>query len=215
MAMGDVFDAQAAAYDAWYETPFGRAAFAEEVDALRPLLAGLPRPWLEVGVGTGRFAAALCVEVGLDPARAALALARTRGVAAVQGVGEALPVRDAAFGAVLLSFTLCFLEEPARAVREARRALRRDGALVLGFVPAEGPWGRHYQALAALGNPYYAQAHFYTRAEVTALLATAGFTVVRRRSALYRPPQEQPEGGPAREGDSFEAGFLALRAEPR
>lgn len=214
MVRDRVFDAQATAYDAWYETPFGRAAFAEEVDALRPLLVDLPHLRVEMGVGTGRFAAALGVEVGVDPARAALTLARARGVLVVQGVGEALPFREHAFGAVLLSFTLCFLAEPVRALREARRALRPDGALVLGFVPAEGPWGRHYQALAVRGHPFYARARFFTRAEVAALLAEAGFAIVHRRSALHRPPQEQPDGGPARDGDAATAGFLAVCARP-
>jgi len=50
MVRDRVFDAQATAYDAWYETPFGRAAFAEEVDALRPLLVDLPHLRVEMGV---------------------------------------------------------------------------------------------------------------------------------------------------------------------
>jgi ubiquinone/menaquinone biosynthesis C-methylase UbiE len=215
MTVDSLFNARAESYDAWYDTPSGRAAFAEEVDALRPLLGGLSRPWLEVGVGTGRFAAALGVDMGLDPARAALALARARGVAVVQGVGEALPFRERTFGALLLTFTLCFLTDPARALREAHRVLRRDGALMLGFIPAEGPWGRYYRALAAQGHPYYAHARFYSRAEAMTLLAESGFVVVRRRAALHRAPRAAPDGGPAREGDSPEAGFLALRAEPR
>ncbi len=61
----DVFDSQAVRYDAWYDTPTGAAAFADELVALRPLLTGLPRPWLEVGLGTGRFAAALHDRLGL------------------------------------------------------------------------------------------------------------------------------------------------------
>jgi hypothetical protein len=52
----DVFDLQAATYDAWYDSPRGRAIVAEERAALAPLLGDLPRPWLEVGTGTGRFA---------------------------------------------------------------------------------------------------------------------------------------------------------------
>ncbi|MFO7650004.1 MAG: hypothetical protein R6X13_01500, partial [bacterium] len=60
------FDAIAAQYDAWYDGK-GKAAFATELAALRPLLARLPRPWLEVGVGTGRFAQALGIPLGIDP----------------------------------------------------------------------------------------------------------------------------------------------------
>ncbi len=77
-----------------------------------------------------------------------------------------------------------------------------------------GRGGHRYQTLAARGHPFYARARFFSRAEVTALLAESGFTIVRRRSALHRPPDAEPHGGPAHEGDHATAGFLALRAEP-
>lgn len=48
------FDTLAASYDAWHDAPCGRRIFAEEVAGLRDLLEEAPRPWLEVGVGTGR-----------------------------------------------------------------------------------------------------------------------------------------------------------------
>jgi hypothetical protein len=51
-----LFEALADRYDAWYDGPVGRIAFPLEVECLRPLLKGAPFPWLEVGVGTGRFA---------------------------------------------------------------------------------------------------------------------------------------------------------------
>ena len=71
----ELFDSQVSRYDAWYGSTKGAAAFEEELAALRPLLKDLAHPWLEVGVGTGRFAHALHAEVGIDPALAALALA--------------------------------------------------------------------------------------------------------------------------------------------
>ncbi len=59
MSTAKLFDRLAGGYDAWYDGPAGMAVFPSEVARLRPLLAGLPRPWAEIGVGTGRFAAAL------------------------------------------------------------------------------------------------------------------------------------------------------------
>ena len=41
------FDSLAAKYDSWYDGK-GRVAFEIELAALRPLLAELPKPWLEV-----------------------------------------------------------------------------------------------------------------------------------------------------------------------
>ncbi len=181
---------------------------------MRPLLEGAPHPWLEVGVGSGRFAAELGVEVGVDPARRALRFAAERSVTVVAARGEQLPFPSASFGAVLFVLTLCFVDDPLTALREAWRVLRPSGRVVLGVVPAEGPWGQHYRALAAHGHPYYRDARFLTRAELAALLTTASLRPTRTRSALFRPPTTEIQVEPAREGDEQSAGFIALLAAP-
>ena len=48
------FERLADRYDAWFETGKGRLVFQVEAKCLRDLLEEAPRPWLEVGVGTGR-----------------------------------------------------------------------------------------------------------------------------------------------------------------
>jgi len=63
---GQLFDSLASAYDAWFETE-GELIFAIEVQALGEVLPSLPKPWIEVGVGSGRFAQSLGIEMGLDP----------------------------------------------------------------------------------------------------------------------------------------------------
>ena len=208
----NVFDRLVERYDAWYDSPIGRAALAEEVDALRPLPVGLPHPWLEVGVGTGRIARSLGVELGLDPARDALILARRRGIGVVVGRGEALPFRGGTFGLVLFVTTLCFVADPLAALREAARVLRPGGAIVLGLIPADGPWGRHYRRLATEGHAYYREAHFFTRSELADLVSRAGLHPVRARSALCWPATATPAVEPAHEGDRDEAGFIAVLA---
>ena len=97
----DAFDRQATRYDVWYDTPSGVAILQEELDALRPLLAGLPHPWLEVGVGSGRFASALGAEYGIDPAMGALALAAGRGIRVTAARAEALPFTDATWKKII------------------------------------------------------------------------------------------------------------------
>lgn len=207
-----LFDLQAPRYDAWYDTPRGRQIFAEEIDALRPLLAELPHPWLEVGVGTGRVAMALGVELGVDVAPGALALAAGRGSRAVRARAEQLPFATASVGALLLVLTLCFVRDPAAALREARRVVRPGGGVVLGLVLAEGPWGQHYQRLGEQGHPYYGAAHFSSRGELAGLLAAAGLRPVRVRSALFWAPTAEPAPEPPREGDDLAAGFTAVLA---
>ena len=211
----DIFDQEAARYDAWYSTTLGQVIFAAEVAALRPLLEGLPHPWLEVGVGSSRFASALGVEVGIDPAVGALALALSRDIQVAAARGEALPLRVATFGAVLFVVTLCFVGDLLAALREARRVLQPGGGLVLGLVLAEGPWGQVYQECAAAGHPYYQRAHFFTRADLASLLAAADLHSVRTRSALFSPPDAEPSAADARDGDDPTAGFTALLCLPR
>jgi len=66
----DMFDAEAERYDAWFDTRDGRILFQNELAVIRLLWREEFRPALEVGVGTGRFAQALEVEFGIDPAAA-------------------------------------------------------------------------------------------------------------------------------------------------
>jgi len=210
----DLFERLAARYDAWYDGPAGAAVFPAEVACLRPLLHGLPRPWAEIGVGSGRFAAAFGVDVGLDPAAAPLALARSRGIHTVRGAGEHLPFRPGVFGAVLIVVTVCFADDPAALLAEARRVVRQDGAVVLGEVFAESPWGRFYQHQAARGHPFYSAAHFLTRDQTLGLLAGAGLQLQAAQSTLYQPPTDSPQAESARDGETPAAGFVCWRTVP-
>ncbi|HVB46200.1 MAG TPA: class I SAM-dependent methyltransferase [Streptosporangiaceae bacterium] len=212
MSTAGLFERLAARYDAWYEGPVGTAVFPSEVACLQPLVDGLPRPWLEVGTGSGRFAAALGVEVGVDPAAAPLVLARSRGIRVVRGVGERLPFRAGVFGAVLAVVTVCFADDPAVLLAEARRVVRPGGAVVMGLVFAESRWGRFYRDQGASGHPFYSAARFLTRQEALALVAGAGLRVQAARSALYQPPTDRPGPEPARDGEAPAAGFVCWRA---
>jgi len=84
------FDDLASDYDAWFEKE-GKSIFAIEVSAFHEVLPSLPKPWLEVGVGSGRFARALGIETGVDPSIRLLGMARRRGITAFLGLGEQEP----------------------------------------------------------------------------------------------------------------------------
>ena len=81
------FDDMAAEYDSWFDKD-GNLLFYIEVKAFKILLSSLPKPWLEIGVGSGRFAQALGIEAGIDPSLELIRMARNRGIKAVQGRGE-------------------------------------------------------------------------------------------------------------------------------
>lgn len=201
-------------YDAWYDSPTGRAVFPAEVACLAPLLRGLPQPWLEIGVGGGRFAQALGVGYGIDPARAPLLLAAARGILPVQAVGERLPLRRGCCGGVLVVVTLCFADDPGALLVEARRVLGEGGGVVVGEVFADSPLGRHYRDQGAEGHPFYSAARFLGRAETLELLRLAGLRLVRGRSTLRQPRSELPRPEHAVDGDDPMAGFVGWLAVP-
>lgn len=206
------FEDLAARYDAWYDSAGGRVLFALELEAVRPLLGGTGGPRLEVGVGSGRFAAALGLDVGLDPAEAPLLVAQRRGVRVVRGRGEDLPFGDGAFGAVVLVVTLCFAEDPAVVLTEAARVLRPGGRLVIGLVPLDSAWGRSYEARGRAGHAFYRHANFLTLADHRRLLEGAGFRVDESRSTLVQSPDGEPVHERLRHGVVAGAGFVALAA---
>jgi len=209
---GPPFERLADRYDAWFESERGRRIFQIEEECIRDLLEEMPRPWLEVGVGTGRFAAALGVEEGVDPSVAVLRYASQHGVRTRIGKAEDLPYESNRFGVTLLVVTLCFLDDPAQALRECRRVLRQDGYAIVGLVPLDSPWGEAYARKGAEGHPFYSVARFYTARQVIGFAEQAGFYLDRATSCLFEGPDRDVEKyGRPKEGIVKNAGFVGLR----
>ncbi len=205
-----VFDRLAERYDAWFESEEGRAIFGVEAACVREAMAGGRGRWLEVGVGTGRFAQALGVRDGVDPSRAVLEYARGRGIRTAVGFAERLPYLDAAFDGVVMVVTICFVSDAGRALRECARVLKPGGKLVVGLVPADSPWGRSYAEKGRSGHPFYSAARFYTCEEITRLAREAGFKEAGAKSCLFDPPGATPADISTRPGIVSGAGFAAL-----
>uniref|UniRef100_A0A7J3XY58 Class I SAM-dependent methyltransferase n=1 Tax=Thermogladius calderae TaxID=1200300 RepID=A0A7J3XY58_9CREN len=197
-------------YDKWYdEHPM---LYYSELWAVEVASRGVPRPWLEVGVGSGRFAAPLKIDVGLDPSERLLDLSSRRGVRVVKGYAERLPFPDKTFGGVFIIITLCFLDNPLEALREAGRVLLDGGRLILGFVPRESPWGVHYSGLAKGGHRFYSQAKFYTFSEVSEMIEEAGFKVEAVVSTLFGKPGSREVLEAPLNSYHPKAGFIVVRA---
>lgn len=205
------FDSLAEAYDSWYDGK-GRIAFEIELAALRPLLAELPKPWLEVGVGTGRFAQALGIPLGIDPSPALLAKARQRGIETLYGEGEELVFRAGSFGTVFLLTTWEFLADPLKVLHECRRVLRSDGRLVNAYLDRDGMWGASYSERGRQGHPLFSHARFDRYEDVKRVTEQAGFDVLKTASTLFQGPGETVVIEEARPGFVRGASFVVLVA---
>jgi SAM-dependent methyltransferase len=86
--------------------------------------------------------------VGMDP----LAGTAARTIPFVQGIAEFVPFRDGTFDRVLFAASLDHVLSPARALSEARRVLRADGAAAiwLGEVPEAPGLGQDLRAAGRL-----------------------------------------------------------------
>jgi SAM-dependent methyltransferase len=133
--MGLIFDARAARlYEAWYQSPQGRAMerlVRESVSTLLELQAG--DRILDIGCGEGNhlhFFSRLGFDTcGLDASPYMIRRARERlGHRSTLQVGDAedLPFEDNEFDLALLINTLEFLDHPADALMEAGRVARRS-----------------------------------------------------------------------------------------
>jgi len=176
-------------YDDWFLRH--AATYQSELLAVRALL-----PWrgfgLEIGVGTGRFAAPLGIQVGIDPAREMLDYAAKRSISVVQGIGEELPFLNNSFDYALCVTTLCFVDDATAMLSEINRVLKPDGELVIGFIDRTSKLGQHYLTHQT-ENVYYRDATFYSGDEVELLLHDAGFTNLVWVQTLSKSQDETSE----------------------
>ncbi|NGM68319.1 methyltransferase domain-containing protein [Natronolimnobius sp. AArcel1] len=210
------FETQTAAYDDWFDANDGvyRTELAALECALEDVAVDADTQALEVGVGTGRFAAPLDIPVGIDPAQSPLERATDRGVSTARGVVESLPVADNALNLLLFVTVLSFVDDLEAALQEARRVLASDGTLVIAILDRASPGGQVYQEHKD-EDPFYADAEFLRADEVCTALEEAGFTVEQRLQAVFGDPTEidadaEPD---VREGHG-DGLFAVIRADP-
>jgi ubiquinone/menaquinone biosynthesis C-methylase UbiE len=147
------YSRQALAYDTT------RGASPSVLAPLRRALAGAPgRTLADIGGGTGNYALALAGEgwqpTVVDRSAQMLAQASAKGLETIRANAMRLPFADASFDAAMLVSMLHHVDDPARALAEAKRVLRPGGRLALmvftrediadswcmDYFPASRPW---------------------------------------------------------------------------
>ncbi len=209
-----VFDSHAEEFDAWFGE--NRKIYLSELNALRA--AGPRGRVLDVGVGSGVFAHRLGASLGVDVSRKMLELSRKRGLQVIQADAKSLPFRDGALDTVVVSFTICFVDDVLGMLKEAFRILNSKGILILGEITLDSKWGRLYSAEGKRGHPFYSRARFFTLGETLSLLSKSGFATESAFGSVSFGPTEEPRVEKATKfkpenQDAFSRyGFVCLRA---
>ena len=183
-------------YEVWFD--HHPHIYQAEIRALKRM-ALENGPSLEIGVGSGRFAAPLGVTFGVDPSSRMASLAHNRGIHVALGVAEHLPFVSNAFRWNLIVTTICFVDDARATLREAHRVLQPDGKLVIGLVDRESPIGQEYLAHQR-ENVFYREATFYSAEEIHTMLVESGFQHIRALQTLFGPLDSIAEKEPIREG---------------
>jgi len=201
------FEKHASDYEAWFENY--RFVYESELKAIKEQL---PKEGdgVEVGVGSGRFAAPLGIRLGVDPSSKMRELARNRGITAIDGVAEKLPFDDCRFHFFLMVTTICFLDDIEAAFKEAHRILQPAGYLIIGLIDKNSPVGTLYQQQKS-ESVFYKVATFFSVDEVTSYLKKTGFIDLKFTQTIFHRLSEIKKLEPIQKGYG-DGSFVVIKA---
>lgn len=200
-----VFDVYTDEYEEWFERH--RFVYLSELELLRTIIPERGRG-LEVGIGTGRFAAPLAVDFGIDPSKNVLKIAGNLGPKVALARGEEIPFRDGAFDYVLIMVTICFVDDPNRVIEESKRVMASEGMIVIGIIDSDSWLGKLYLAKKDKSK-FYREARFYSVREIVELLKKSNFRDISVYQTIFDPPERIKTIQRHKEG-SGEGGFVAI-----
>jgi ubiquinone/menaquinone biosynthesis C-methylase UbiE len=201
------FEEHTKKYEDWFER--NRFAYKSELQAVKQMLPKKGK-CVEIGVGSGRFAAPLGIKYGLEPSPKMRAIAKKKGIEVIDGVAEKLPYNDESFDYALMVTTLCFLDDVDRAFSEVHRVLRPEGYFINGFVDKESKIGKSYENHKQ-ENVFYNTATFYSVDEVVKHLEKTGFNNFNFNQTIFHSLGDIKSVEPVKEGYG-EGSFVVVRA---
>jgi SAM-dependent methyltransferase len=181
MAIIKPFDEHPDIYEQWFEK--NRYVYLSELEAVKKLLPGKGNG-VEIGVGSGRFAAPLGIKSGVEPSPVMSKIARQRGITTLAGSAENLPLGSSSFNFVLMVTTICFLDDVMKSFLEVNRILKKNGQFIIGFVDSNSTIGKEYEKFKE-ENIFYKYATFFSTDEIMTFYKKAGFSKFKTVQTIF------------------------------
>ena len=208
MVKPNAFDNFALEYDRWFENH--SVEYEQELIAIKKLIPEAGNG-IEIGAGTGRFSEPLRVSLGIEPSKAMRDIGISRGVNMIAGTAESLPLEDGVYDYALLVTTVCFIDTPETAFREAHRILKAGGFIIVGIIDKDSTLGRKYEEKKS-ENKFYKDARFHSVHEIQCNLVKAGFSNIRHVQALLPGDTDENYAPKVKQGYG-EGSFVVLRGQ--
>jgi len=202
------FDQYTDEYEAWFVN--NKYVFQSELNAIKKALPDKGDA-IEVGIGSGIFAAPLGIREGVDPSEAMREKAKKRGIRVMDAVAENLPYADQSKDVVLMVTTICFVDDIYKSFREVHRVLKDGGYFIIGFVDKNSLVGKFY-----LGqkdeNVFYEDAIFWGTEELYEILKDTGFKINNTFQTVFGKIEEINKVQDVLVGYS-QGGFVVIKAQ--
>ena len=197
----------AGAYAPWFQGE--ESLFQIGKMGFYPVLAFLPKPWLQVEIGlksTNRILK--------DDSNANCPFSFRKRENEVMSEGEEwISFPSKKIGSFFAIVPPCLTQNPREILTKCRLVLKKQGKILIGIIPSNSPWREFFRKKMEAGSPDGERVRFYSLEEMENLLMRAGFTIQGTFSTLFqRPGQTIAPETPLR-GYHPQAGFFVLIGE--
>ena len=122
-----------------------------------------------------------------------------KGITVYEAKAEHLPFQDNSFDFALMVTTLCFLENPLKALQEIRRILKPAGKVIIGMLDEDSPLGKLYEEKRNQSK-FYEDARFYPVNQVLDWLKKLKFDNLQTVQTIFKNPGKIQSLEPIEEG---------------
>ena len=206
MAKTEPFDNHLKEYEEWFDG--NRFVYLSELEAIKKVIPTSGRG-VEIGIGSGLFAAPLGIKEGCDPSDEMRRKAEKRELTTTKCVAENLPYESSSIDYVLMVTTICFVDDTNKTFEEISRVLKPGGSVVVAFVDKDSPVGKLYLKNREK-SLFYKEATFFSTTEILEFMKSAGFKIMQTLQTVFGSMSEIKEIQQPREGHN-EGSFVVVK----